>query len=68
MGLQAVVCGLIPAGGGPDFHPKDTRILESTDKVIIRISEPVATAEELLYRSEIEGCCHKPSWLVAFER
>ncbi|KAG0625220.1 hypothetical protein M758_2G037400 [Ceratodon purpureus] len=32
---EAVVCGLIPAGGGPDFHPKDTRLLESTDQLLI---------------------------------
>jgi hypothetical protein len=31
--LQAVVCGLIRVGGGPDFHPADTLHLHETDKV-----------------------------------
>ena len=55
--MQAVVCGLIPVGGGPDFHPKDTRLLESTDKVIIHIFKPMAIMKELVLVL-IEGCCY----------
>lgn len=36
--MQAVVCGLIPLGRGPEFHPRDTRLLESTDQVVIYVS------------------------------
>uniref|UniRef100_A0A7I4B992 RCK N-terminal domain-containing protein n=1 Tax=Physcomitrium patens TaxID=3218 RepID=A0A7I4B992_PHYPA len=54
---EAVVCGLIPNGGGPDFHPNDTRLLESTDKLLViapkhtqRLAPPalLAKAEERL--------------------
>lgn len=60
---EAVVCGLIPAGGGPDFHPKDTRILESTDKLLILArkhthrSPPAA----LLWKAEERSRMIRPS-------
>jgi len=47
MCLQAVVCGLIPSGGGPEFHPRDTRILESTDQVVIYILELLCLFEHV---------------------
>lgn len=43
MCLQAVVGGLIPFGGGPEFHPRDTRLLESTDQVVIYILEHIGS-------------------------
>jgi len=47
MGMQAVVCGLIPSGGGPEFHPRDTRLLESTDQVVIYILELLCLVEHV---------------------
>ncbi|CAM6026874.1 unnamed protein product [Sphagnum balticum] len=52
---EAVVCGLIRGGGGPDFHPADTLHLHETDKLILiakkhthRVLPPglLATADE----------------------